>query len=290
MGIKKLPDIIRLVFTLAAIICSFHANENTVYVEASAPVILIAAFGSTYKRGQKNLEDFDKSIRSAFPDNRVIWGFTSRIVVKKLLKAGKKNIFESGVPVRLFEDVIEDLKMEGVKKVVIVNLLLMIGQEYRLVMNTPVTGMDAEYVHPLLYYPDNKIIIIRALEDYFGSSDEAAVLCAHGNARSPEYNADFIEIDNYLRENYINTCLAVMEGTPSFDSVKENIRIPEIQRVKFVSFMLTYGDHMTNDVMGDQADSFKNQLNLPAESTEGLASHPLIQAMFIDKIKPATAS
>ena len=41
------------------------------------PIILIAAFGSSYESGQANLNDFDKTVVQAFPDHEVSWAFTS---------------------------------------------------------------------------------------------------------------------------------------------------------------------------------------------------------------------
>jgi sirohydrochlorin cobaltochelatase len=77
-----------------------------------------------------------------------------------------------------------------------------------------------------------------------------------------------------------------MEGVPEFSKVKEEILSnPSIKKVKFVPFMLTFGDHMSNDVFGDEPDSFKSQLGLPAEIGDGMASNPKVQKLFIDRAK-----
>ncbi len=76
---------------------------------------------------------------------------------------------------------------------------------------------------------------------------------------------------HYFYKNY-NPVLEVAE-TKGFD------------KVQFITFMLTYGDHMSNDVMGDEEDSMKTRLGLPAECTDGLASHPAVQGLFVDNMK-----
>ncbi|HAK47295.1 MAG TPA: hypothetical protein DCO79_15425 [Spirochaeta sp.] len=253
----------------------------------SKPVILIAAFGSSYESGQKNLEDFDKAVRAAFPENEVTWGFTASFIVKKLKKQGVDTLFESQVPVRGIADAVADLAAEGKTNVVVVNFLLMVGQEYREVLDVPTSGLNVKYVHPVLYYPENIQNVVTALEGEFGGADEATVLCAHGNEAHPEYNAELIQIDQFLRENYKNTYLAVMEGTPEFEPVKEAIAESGVKSVKYVTFMLTYGDHMSNDVMGDEEDAMKVRIGLPAECSDGLASVPSVQGLFIEKIKLA---
>ena len=76
-----------------------------------------------------------------------------------------------------------------------------------------------------------------------------------------------------------------MEGTPEFDPVLEAAEAKGFDKVQFITFMLTYGDHMSNDVMVDEKDSMKMQLGMDAECTDGLASHPAVQGLFVDNMK-----
>ena len=267
---------------MAAVIFTLFSGCQSVAksAEQSQPTIVVAAFGSSYETGQKNLEDFDKALRAAYPDNDIAWGFTANFIVKKLQKEGVETLFESKVPVRHISDTLADLAAEGKEDVVIVSFMLMVGAEYREVMSQPTKGLNAKYVHPLLYYPENIQNVVTALEGEFGTDGTATVLCAHGNEAHPEYNAELIQINNYLRENYDNTYLTVMEGTPAFEPVKSGIEASGAQKVKYVTFMLTYGDHMSNDVMGEEEDSMKTRIGLPGECSDGLASLPLVQNLF----------
>ncbi|RLC20471.1 MAG: hypothetical protein DRH56_10290 [Deltaproteobacteria bacterium] len=251
------------------------------------PVILIAAFGSSYETGQKNLEDFDSAVRGAFPDSDVYWGFTASFIVNKLEKQGVTTLFDRQVPIIKIGDAFNYLKDKGHENVVVINFLNMVGAEYREVLDTPTSGLNVKYVHPLLYYPENIQNAVLALVPQFGDPvDTATIFCAHGNEKELQFNAELIQIDNYLRENYDNTYLAVMEGTPEFSRVKEEVLSnPDIRKVQFIAFMLTFGDHMSNDVMGDEEDSFKMQLGLPAEITDGMASNPAMQKLFIDRAR-----
>ena len=286
MSMKK-----NLLFAAVLIVSAVIALTGCASVKESDvsenPVILIAAFGSSYESGQANLNDFDKAVRAAFPENEVTWGFTASFIVDKLKNEGVNTLFESKVPVRKIADAMAELEAEGKTNVVVVNFLLMVGQEYREVLNVPTNGLNVKYVHPALYVPENIPELVKALESEFGGADEATVFCAHGNEAHPEYNDELLQIDQYLRENYENTYLVVMEGVPEFEPVKEAVIESGVKRVKFVTFMLTYGDHMSNDVMGDEDDSMKVRIGLPAECSNGLASVPTVQNMFIDGIKEA---
>ena len=253
----------------------------------SKPVILVAAFGSSYETGQKNMEDFDEAVRSTFPDSDVYWGFTASFIVNKLEKQGKTTIFEREMPIIKIGEVFNFLKGKGYRDVLVINFLNMVGAEYREVLDTPTNGLNVKYVHPLLYYPENIQNAILALESQFGDpSDTATIFCAHGNEKELQFNAELIQMDNYMRENYDNTYLAVMEGVPEFSKVKEEVLSnPAIKKIKFIAFMLTFGDHMSNDVMGEDEDSFKSQLGLPAQITDGMASNPAMQKIFLDRAK-----
>ncbi len=256
-------------------------------VSAKKTVILVAAFGSSYSTGQKNLQDFDSAVRATFPDSDVYWGFTASFIVNKLEKQGKTTIFQRDMPILKIGEAFNFLKEKGYRDVLVINFLNMVGAEYREVLDTPTNGLNVKYVHPLLYYPENIQNSIIALEPKFGNpEDTATVFCAHGNAKELQFNAELIQMDNYLRENYENTYLAVMEGVPEFGKVKDEILAnPAIKKVQFIAFMLTFGDHMSNDVMGDETDSFKSRLGLPAQITDGMASNPAIQKIFLDQAK-----
>ena len=262
------------------------ATDGGATAEAEKPAIVIAAFGSSYESGQKNLEDFDTAVRKAFPDTDVYWGFTASFIVNKLRKQGIETVFARKVPVRTVEEVYDQLRLEGRRDVLVQSLLIMPGGEYRQVLDTPTHGLNVKYGHSLLYYPENIQNTINALSSDFGDpSDTYTILCAHGNEKHLEYNAPLVEMDTYLRENYQNARLAVMEGTPEFGPVKEEVLASGAKKVRFITFMLTYGDHMSNDVMGDEEDSMKARLGMPAECTDGLASHPAIQELIIDEMK-----
>jgi sirohydrochlorin cobaltochelatase len=255
-------------------------------ISGTKPIILIAAFGSSYESGLGNLNDFDRAVARAFPDHEVRWAFTATFIVKKLQKNGVHTVFDRNVKVESLEQALQRIKEEGKTRVLIQSLHLMVGAEFREVLEADTSGLNVKFCYPLLFHGENIDKVVQALENEIADSGETATLfCAHGNEAHPEYNAELVRIDNYLRATYKNTYLAVMEGNPEFDRVKETVMNNGTKKVKFVTFMLTYGDHMSNDVMGDEEDSMKSQLGLPAECSNGLASHPEIQELFIGRMK-----
>ena len=274
------------VMAIAGLLVSCASTDGAAGSSAK-PVIVVAAFGSSYESGLENLEDFDAAVRETFPNNEVRWAFTASFIVDKLRDGeGKTTIFDRNVPVKTLEEVYADLRKEGKRNVLVQSLHLMVGQEYRQVINTPTDGLNVKYSHPLLYYPENIQNAVNALAPHFGKSDDTlTVLCAHGNEKHLEYNAELVQMNKYLHENYDNVHVAVMEGTPEFDPVMKAAEEQGYSNVQFITFMLTYGDHMSNDVMSDEEDSMKSRLGMPADCTDGLASHEAIQDIFINNIK-----
>ncbi len=264
--------------------CVSTESDNSVRV--AEPVILIAGFGSSYDTGIANLEDFDVRIRQSFPDNEVLWGFTSSFIVNKLRKTGTTTLFDSRVPLFSLEEAYHHLLEQGRRNVLVVIFHIMRGVKHKQVLDTPTPGLNVKYIHPLLYYEENIENSVLALEDKIASTDETAtVFCAHGNGKNPQYNAELEMINNYLQFHYKNTYLVSLEGTPSWEPIRRKILESGVSRVQFITYMLTFGDHMLNDVSGDEDDSLKSQLGLPAEVTDGLAAMPGFQNMFIDRIE-----
>lgn len=257
-------------------------------VITSKPVILIAAFGSSMESGEKNLADADKMIREKFPENEIRWAFTAQFIIDKLKEAGKTTYFDRKVPIQNLEEVYAQLIAEGKTNVVVQCLLTMVGAEFRQVLNTPTKGLNIKYCYPLLFNPENIQNAVIVLSDNFGDpSNTATILCAHGNEAHPENNSQLIEMDKYLRSNYKNTFLACVEGPPEFESVLEDVLNSGVANVKFVPLVFTYGDHISNDVMGDEPDSWKMQIGLPATAADAMGSNPKIIGMFIKQIQSA---
>ena len=257
----------------------------TPVTKPESPTILVAAFGSSYESGQKNLGDFDEALRQVFPENPVYWGFTSNFIVEALRKKGDTSLFDSQVPLWKIDEAFVELKKQGITNVLVVNLLIMPGGEYREAMLAPTQGLNVKYVHSLLFYPQNIQNAVLALQNQIADDARTAtVFCAHGNEKHLQYNGELEEMDAYLRSTFQNTYLVSMEGLPTWAPVRQDIMDSGVEAVHFVPFMLTYGDHMSNDVMGDSEDSFQSQLGLPATTSQGLASEPAFQKMYFNEI------
>jgi sirohydrochlorin cobaltochelatase len=248
------------------------------------PVVVIVTFGSSMEQGLRNLEDFDRMVREQFPDHDIRWAWTAGSIIRKLARSGITTMFERQMPVKRLDEVYEDLRREGKTNVVVQCLLIMPGVKMRQVLGYRTDGLNVKFGYSLFFDPENVQRTADALSSEFGDADTAVILCAHGNEEYPEYNAPFLKMDAYLRQRYDNAFVATVEGPPGADSAIEAVKKSGASRVKFVPLMLVEGDHVLHDVMGDEPDSWKMLVGLPATNVTGLASNHKVIEFFLQNI------
>lgn len=247
-------------------------------------VIVITIFGSSSSEGQKNLEDVDTMVRKRYPAHDVRWALTSEFIIKKLRESGRSTMFERKVPVQSLEEVYNDLRREGLSKVSVQSLLVTAGSEYNDILITPVEGLDVEYGYPLLTPPDNIERVAHALEPKFGDSETATVLCSHGNAKHPGYNAQLLLMEKYVRKHYHSVFLVTLEGPPGTEAAFAEIKKSGFKKVKFIPLLIVSGEHIARDIMGDGPKTYKSQLGLPASAESGMGSNPAIINIWAESI------
>lgn len=285
MESKKLSSVsvaLVLVMLLTAVLASGCGQQAET---SEKPVIVIAAFGSSMEKGQENLGDFDSMVRERFPDHDVRWAFTAGFIVKKLDEAGITTLFDSNTPVKSLDEVYDDLRAEGKTNVVVQIAMVMPGEEMRQALSYRTDGLNVKFGYPLLFSPENMQNVADALSPEFGSADTATVLVSHGNEKHPEFNSALIQMDQYLRDNYDNVYLGTVEGPPGPDPALNDAKASGAPMVKFVPLMLVEGDHITNDIMSDEPESWKTLLGLPATNATGMASNPAVMEIFMKSIE-----
>ena len=281
-----MKKVISIVIVTCLVVFAFIGCSTAKQASDVKPVIVLAGFGTSYETGEKNLDDIDKAMKKRFPDHEIYWAFTAQGIIDGLKEAGKTTYFDREVPIKNLEEIYAQLIEEGKTNVLVQSLHSMVGAEFREVVSTSTKGLNVKYSYPLTFYPENIQNAVNALVGEFGDpSDTATILCAHGNEVHPENNSQLIEMDKYLRANFDNTYLACVEGPPGFEGVAENVAASSVSKVRFIPLMLTYGDHITNDVMGDEPDSWKTQLGIEASCADGMGANADIMEIYLKSIE-----
>lgn len=262
--------------------------------EEKAPAILLVTFGTSVESAQKAFANIEKRVKATFPKTEVRWAYTSKIIRKKLEKEGT-HIDSPEVAMAKLMD-------EGYTKVAVQSLHMIPGAEFHEVnVNARLFGqmsggMDKVAVSlPLLISDETMGKALKEVATKVVPKErkpnEAVVLMGHGTHHPSDaiYSALMYKAQKMDANMFVGT----VEGSPSFDEVKDMLIKNKIKKAYLIPFMTVAGDHAMNDMAGDEPDSWKSQLTKAGiESVpvmKGLAEFDSIVDMWIEQLKGAMA-
>ena len=240
------------------------------------PIVLVT-FGTTVTKAREVYTYIEQRIRIDYPHHLISWGFTSRIVRERLQKKG----IETATP----EMAIESLKNQGWQHAVIQSLHVVPGQEFTKLQQTNFPNMKVAFGQPLLSNDEDIDGVISELEREFLPHVSNVIVC-HGNKRHYHFNDQNTKLALKLKEKYNNVFVVNVEGDVP-ETALSNVKMTS-KHVHFIPLMMVAGDHILNDVLGDEPDSWKNQLG----ATSCTCSDPLgfndgIITIFLDHLAQA---
>ena len=313
---KRLSLIIVMIAMSLTLVVSSFAMET----QKDKKAIVLAQFGTSYPSALVALTNIQKQVQDAFPGVKVKMAFTSNIIRKiwherqndKKFLEENKNIPEEILYVKAPLATIADLQDEGYATIIVQPTHIFEGEEY-LDLKSCVDGLDSITTIKSRHKPFKKVVMGRPLlgkkgEEYPYHKDlEAAaktvkadvelarknkaalVYMGHGN----EYlsTGAYIEFQETLRRIYPETpvYLGTVEGFPSLDYVVSGLVRDRIKKVVLKPFMIVAGDHATNDMAGDEDDSWKTTFKSKGIEVitviAGLGENPEIGKILIQHIK-----
>jgi sirohydrochlorin cobaltochelatase len=83
--------------------------------------------------------------------------------------------------------------------------------------------------------------------------------------------------------------LGTVEAAPSFDDVLAALKKTSYKTLVLSPFMVVAGDHATNDLAGDEPDSWRSLFEKNGYKIEtdlvGLGEYPEVAALFVRRVK-----
>ncbi len=247
-----------LLFVVCAWITAAGAMTRTIKKD---PAIVVVAFGTT-TRAQGTYDFFEEQLRQELPARyrgyKVVWAFTSEIVRER----ANKKFAEAGIPKRYrsLAQVLADLEDEGYRKIALQSLHIFPGQEYedmeRVIRAFRTLGLRIEYGGALLHEWPWVFEAVDVLSGEFLAPDEGCnVLVAHGTPETfPGSNATYLGLDRYLSRKYPNVFIGGVDGVLTREQALAQAKRYPVKRVRLVPFMYVAGDHIMNDIMGEEPD------------------------------------
>lgn len=256
------------------------------------PVILLVTFGTSVPSARAAFATIEQMVRKAFPANEIRWAYTSKKIRAKLAREG--TVIDSP------EMALARLMDEGCKQVVLQSLHMIPGAEFheihangklfaqmsggfaRVTVSPPLLSTDAAMEKTL-------DIVAAQIVPKERKPDEAVVLMGHGTHHPSD--AIYSALMYKAQRRDPNLFVATVEGSPSFDEVRETLVRKGIRMAYLVPLMTVAGDHALNDMAGNQPDSWKSQLaKAGIESVpvlKGLAEFEPIVELWLDTLRAA---
>lgn len=253
------------------------------------PAILLVTFGTTVPQARVAFDAIEKKVKTAFPDTAVRWAYTSSIVRKKL--AGEGILLDSP------EMALARLMDEGYSRIVVQSLHMMTGLEFHalyvnamkfaemaggpkaVTVGMPLLASDAD-----LELVANTVMTLLPAER---KPDEAVVLMGHGSHHPSD--AVFSAMMYKFQKRDTNVFLGTVEGHPDFEDIKGQLFDRGIKKAYLVPFMSVAGDHATNDLAGDEPDSWKSLLTAAGVTCvpvlKGMAEYDAIADIWVAHLK-----
>lgn len=251
--------------------------------------ILVVSFGTSYPETcRKTIQKIEEEIREAYPEYAVYRAWTSGMIRRKVLKRDGIRIF--GV-----EEALEQMRADGVEEVVVQPTHVINGIEneemIKMVMKYEKQFRKIAVGTPLLTtQKDNEDVINAVLEELKPGDNELLVFMGHGTEHHS--NAVYAALNYRMRDmGYENVCIATVEAYPSIEQVVKEAGKKAKKKVRLAPFMLVAGDHATNDLAGDDEDSWKSILKKEGYEVvctlKGLGEYPGIRSIYMKHLQEA---
>lgn len=268
-------------------------SEETAKEDSIKPVILAVSFGTSYNDSREvTIGAVEKALQEANPDYEVRRAFTSQIVIDILAE-------RDGIQIDNVKEAMDRLVSDGVKEVIIQPTHVMKGFEYddvvkevnayadkfdSLKISDPILSEDADY--------DALIASITQETAQYNQEGTAVVFMGHGTHH--EANATYAALQQKLADaGYDNYFIGTVEADPSLEDVLTLVKESGAKKVVLLPLMVVAGDHASNDMAGDEEDSWKSIFTAEGYQVEcvlkGLGQYSGVQKILTNHTAAAIA-
>ena len=260
--------------------------------KAENTVILAVSFGTSYNDSrEKTIGAIERAMGSACPEYEVRRAFTAQSIIDKLKK-------RDGLAIDNVTEALDRAAADEVKTLVVQPTHLMNGLEYQdVIEELKEHEEDFERIvvgEPLLTSDKDFEAVAKAITDATKSYDDgktAIVFMGHGT--EAESNQVYEKMQMTLNEEgFQNYFIGAVEAKPDLEDVSAALKeTGSYQRVVLAPLMVVAGDHASNDMAGDEEDSWKSVLAGEGYEVEcllqGLGELKAIQDIYVEHVLAA---
>lgn len=285
--------------------------------------IVLAAFGTSYPQALESILNIQDKVAKAYPDTHIRLAFTSSIIrgIWQKRRDDKQWILDNpSIPEQILQvksplATLGLLHDEGYKDITVQPLHIFAGEEFAdlkavmvalhsirtikkkslpfatLRLGRPALGMPGD-VYP--YMDDIRSAAHALAADAKEAKDKDAVLVYMGHGNDFYSTGIYAEFQREMQAIYNHPVyVACVEGYPAFDDLLNALKTTGKKDIIMKPFMVVAGDHASNDMAGDEEDSWKVMLTEAGYNVEtelrGLGSVDAFAQMYADHLKDALA-
>ena len=252
--------------------------------------LLVVSFGTSYpETRKKNIEHLETLLAAAFPDRIFYRAYTSGIIRKKLWE--RDQILISGV-----KEAVQAALKDGITDLLVQPTHIMNGIENDQ-MKEDILSLGTyfdriSFGDPLISSTEDQFAVIEALMEEMPclSDQEALVFMGHGSTHHA--NTLYAALDYAFKQaGHPGVYVGTVEAYPDVHAVLAQLRGKDIRRVYLTPFMLVAGDHASNDLAGEEADSWNSLFKAEGYQTscilKGLGEYDGICDLYVRHARQA---
>jgi len=240
--------------------------------------ILIVAFGTMSAAARQAYATFEAEVRAAFPEREISWAFTAKSLVARLREKGEE--------VRLLPEAYADLRARGFERVALLSLHLVPGEQHRGIVDEDRQGLTVACAGPFLATEADIEAVAQSLAAGL-PQDRPVLVVAHGHAHEAQYNAELKALGARLAQLHPDLLMTRLEGDEAPEALEAFIaRARARGGVHVEPFLYVAGDHVRNDILGDEPESLRSRLGVPDFScAPSLGEQAWVRRHFIEQLR-----
>ena len=210
--------------------------------------IILSCFGSIIEQ-QKYL-DLKKLVEETYPKTDVFLSFSSRMVLKYVIK--------EGLDYKNLPQVLADVDMMGYKHIIVSSINLFPTDEHAVLQNI-VNGFNQfslshiRYTDAILTKTKESTLFLKNLDDAVTKEETANLYVIHGTPRLETQGIDSISYAHqFLEEIGESNYACSLEGSFPFYAMKEtiirNMKKDGVKKVQIIPMLLVSGNHYEKDM------------------------------------------
>ena len=249
--------------------------------------ILVISFGTSYEETRKKtIEQIEADLHHAFPEYPLYRAWTSPRIRAKLQK-------RDGIHIMDIDEAMAQLKADGIRNVVVQPTYVITGFESDAMMEKVLShkeNFDSVIIcDSLMISKQDKEEVCQAMvREYHPEADQVLLFMGHGTEHVA--NELYPEMDQLFKHfGHSNMHMGTVEGDFCIESFLDELKKLHPEHIHLAPFMIVAGDHATNDMSGEDRDSWKSILEKEGYSVtctlKGLGEIQAIRDIFVRHTK-----